>query len=277
MKVSKGVWYMVIAAFTFSLMKASVKYISHIPAIEIILFRSGVSLVISGAFLLKQKVPLLGNNRKVLLLRGLAGAGSLTLYFYLLQQIPLAAAATMMYLSPIFTAVLGVYIVKERVSWKQYVFFGISFLGILVIQGFDARITFIHLIIGVSSAIFTGLAYNFVRKLKSTEHPLVIILYFPLVTLPIAGIASIFLWVQPKGFDWVMLILVGVLTQIAQYFMTRSYQLEEVSKVSIVNYTGILYALIFGFFIFGETYEWMSFAGMGLVLVGIILNIRFKK
>ena len=213
----------------------------------------------------------------MLLLRGLAGAGSLTLYFYLLQQIPLAAAATMMYLSPIFTAVLGVYIVKERVSWKQYVFFGISFLGILVIQGFDARITFIHLIIGVSSAIFTGLAYNFVRKLKSTEHPLVIILYFPLVTLPIAGIASIFLWVQPKGFDWVMLILVGVLTQIAQYFMTRSYQLEEVSKVSIVNYTGILYALIFGFFIFGETYEWMSFAGMGLVLVGIILNIRFKK
>ena len=277
MKVSKGVWYMVIAAFTFSLMKARVQYISHIPAIEIILFRSGVSLVISGAFLLKQKVPLLGNNRKVLLLRGLAGAGSLTLYFYLLQQIPLAAAATMMYLSPIFTAVLGVYIVKERVSWKQYVFFGISFLGILVIQGFDARITFIHLIIGVSSAIFTGLAYNFVRKLKSTEHPLVIILYFPLVTLPIAGIASIFLWVQPKGFDWVMLILVGVLTQIAQYFMTRSYQLEEVSKVSIVNYTGILYALIFGFFIFGETYEWMSFAGMGLVLVGIILNIRFKK
>lgn len=268
---------MVIAAFTFSLMKVSVKYISHIPAVEIILFRSLISLAISGGFLIQKGIPLLGNNRKILLARGVVGAISLTLYFYLLQEIPLAAAATMQYLSPIFTIVMGVYIVKEKVNWKQYIFFAISFIGIFFIQGFDARVTWWHLVIGVTSALFTGLAYNFVRKLKSTEHPLVIILYFPLVTMPLAAIASFFIWVQPEGIDWLFLLMIGILTQTAQYFMTKSYQLEEVSKVSIVNYSGILYALIFGFLIFGETYAWMSFVGMGLVVLGIILNIRFKK
>ncbi len=277
MKISKGVGYMVIAVFTFSLMKASVKYISHIPAIEIIMFRSVISLIISGAFLMRQKIPLLGNNRKVLFLRGASGAVALTLYFYLLQEIPLAAAATMQYVSPIFSAILGIYLVKEKVHWRQYIFFGLSFAGIILIQGFDPRITTIHLVIGISSAVFTGLAYNFIRMLKSSDHPLVIILYFPLVTLPIAGVASVFVWVEPQGWDWLMLILVGVLTQIAQYFMTKSYQSEEISKVSIINYSGVLYALILGFLIFGETYEWMSFAGMGLVVVGIILNIKFKK
>lgn len=277
MKWSKGVLYMLIAVFTFSLMKVSVKSISHIPALEIIFFRSIISLVISGSFLLHQKVSLWGNNKKFLILRGLAGAMSLTLYFSLLQQIPLAAAASMQYLSPVFTAVLGVYIVKEKVRWQQYIFFAISFVGILVIQGFDTRISLLHLTIGICSAIFTGLAYNFVRKLKTTEHPLVIIFYFPLVTLPLASVATYFNWVTPVGWDWGMLLLVGLLTQIAQYYMTRSYQIEELSKVSVINYLGMLNALAFGFIIFGETYEWLSYIGMGLVVLGVVLNIRYKK
>ncbi|MFY0627829.1 MAG: DMT family transporter [Reichenbachiella sp.] len=268
---------MVIAVFTFSLMKVGVKYISHIPAIEIILFRSIISLVLSGFFLLRQKVSVWGNNRKILILRGLTGALALTLYFQLLQQIPLAAAASMQYLSPIFSAVLGVFIVKEKVHWKQYLFFALSFIGILIIQGFDTRISLLHLSIGLGASLFTGLAYNFVRKLKTTEHPLVIIFYFPLVTLPFAGIATIFNWVTPIGWDWGVLLLVGVLTQIAQYYMTRSYQTEAISKVSIINYTGLLYSIAFGFLIFGETYDWMSYVGMLLVVLGVVMNLKFKK
>lgn len=268
---------MVFAAFTFSLMKVCVKLVSHIPALEIILFRCIISLIISVAFLWRQKVSVWGNNKVLLFLRGIAGAIALSLYFYLLQQIPLAAAASMQYLSPVFAAVLGIFIVKEVLKWQQLLFFLVSFSGVLVVSGFDTRINFIQLVIGISAALFTGLAYNIIRKLKKTEHPLVIIFYFPLVTLPVAAIASIFQWVSPVGIDWLYLFLVGVLTQIAQYFMTRSYQEEELSKVSIVNYSGILYSIIFGFLVFGETYEWMSYVGMAMVVLGVVLNIRFKK
>lgn len=277
MRISRGVQYMLLAAFVFSIMKVCVKQVSHIPAVEVILFRSIISLVISSFFIYRKKIPFFGNNKKVLLLRGVSGAISLILYFTLIQQIPLAAAASMQYLSPIFAAVLGVFIVGEKVSWKQYLFFAISFIGVIAIQGFDARVSFLHLIIGLVSSIFTGLAYNFVRKLKTTEDPLVIILYFPLVTMPLAGLATFFYWKTPLGLDWIYLLLVGLSTQVAQYFLTKSYQLEEVSKVSIVNYTGLIYSIAFGFFIFGESYDWMSYMGMGLIILGVLLNLRFKK
>lgn len=277
MKLSKGVQFMIISTFTFALMKVCVKMIAHIPAIEIILFRSIISIVLCAFFFIKDNVNPWGNNKKILILRGVVGSIALASYFYILQRIPLAAAASMQYLAPIFTTILGVFIVKEKVGAKQYLFFLISFLGIVVIQGFDARISLMHFIIGVTGALFTGLAYNCIRILKNSEHPLVIIFYFPLVSLPLAGLISIYNWVPPTGWDWMYLILVGLFTQIAQYFMTRSYQAEELSKVSIINYTGIIYSLAFGFVIFGETYLWMSYGGMALVIVGIILNLRYKK
>ncbi len=268
---------MLLSAFIFTLMKVFVKLVPHIPPIEIILFRSIISLVISGALLMNKGVSVWGNNKKILILRGVSGAIALSSFFMLLQQIPLAAASTLQYLSPVFSATLGIFILKEKVKWYQFLFFGLSFLGIVIIQGVDSRISTGQMLLGVGSAFFTGLAYNFVRKLKSTEDPLVIIFYFPLVTLPLAGIYSVFDWVTPRGTDWLVLLMIGLCTQVAQYFMTRSYQTEEIAKVSIVNYTGILYSIGFGFFIFGEQYSWLTYVGMALVLSGVILNLWFKK
>lgn len=277
MQLSKGAQFMVISTFTFALMKVCVKMISHIPAIEIILFRSVISIGLCLFFFSKDNIYPWGSNRKILILRGATGSIALASYFYILQQIPLAAAASMQYLAPIFTAILGVFIVKEKVGIRQYLYFILSFVGIIIIQGFDTRISLVHLLIGIGGALFTGLAYNCIRVLKTSEHPLVIIFYFPLVSLPLAGAISFFHWVTPHGWDWLYLILVGLFTQIAQYFMTRSYQTEELSKVSIINYTGIIYSLAFGFVIFGETYPWLSYIGMILVIVGIVLNLGYKK
>ncbi len=274
---SKGVRYMLIATFVFMVMKVFVKLVPHIPAIEIILFRSVISLVICLYFLSKQKVSVWGNNKPVLVLRGLSGAFALVTYFYLLQQIPLATAATLQYIAPIFATILGIFLVKEKVTPIQWLFFAISFAGVIVVQGFDARISYFDLGIGISSALGTGLAYNFVRKLKNTEHPLVIIFYFPLVVMPIAVVWSSIVWVQPQGWDWLVLLAVGLCTQVAQFFMTKAYQAEEVSKVSILNYVGMIYALGFGWILFDETFNLMTYAGMALVLGGVILNVAMKK
>ena len=277
MNLSTGVRYMLLATFTFTLMKVCVKLVPHIPAIEIILFRSIISLAISVFYLKRQKVSVWGNNKSILLLRGLTGAIALITYFTLLQQIPLATASTLQYLAPIFTAILGIFLVKEKVNSWQWLFFAMSFAGVVVVQGFDPRISFWHLVMGVGASLFMGLAYNFIRMLKNTEHPLVIIFYFPLVMLPVAGIWSAMVWVQPVGWDWLVLLAVGLFTQIAQFFMTKSYQAAELSKVSILNYIGIVYALGFGWLLFDETFNLMTYIGMGLVLLGVIANVVFKK
>ena len=274
---SRGVIYMLLATFIFAVMNVLVKYVDNIPAIEIILFRSIVSFIMSGTTLGLKKINPLGKNRKVLFIRGLAGALALMMFFTTLQEIPLASAVTIMFLGPIFTAILGVWIVKEKVFPLQWVFFAVSFVGIVMIKGFDPRVSPFMALLGLGAAFFSGVADNMIRKLKTSEHPLVIIFYFPLVTLPIVGAYSVFHWVQPEGIEWVLLIAIGVLTQFAQYFMTKSYQSEDLSKVANINFIGVLYALGFGFVLFGETFNLLTYLGMTCVMLGVVLNVMYKN
>ena len=276
MKIPLGARYMLLATLAFSLMKVFVKYIPNIPAIEIVFFRAIISMTLSLVYLIPKKITVFGNNKGLLATRGAVGAIALILNYYLLHKIPLAAASTLTNLTPIFTTLIGVYLVREKIHPAQIAFFVLSFVGILIIQGFDARISGIHLLLGIFSSFFSGIAYNLVRKLSSTEHPLVIMFYFPLVVLPISLIGSLWFWVQPEGWDWFNLLMVGVTTQMAQYFMTKSYQQAKVSKVAIFDYLGVVYALIFGFIIFNEYFNLLTYIGIALVLIGIILNFRFK-
>jgi len=275
---SPGVRFMLLATFFFALMNAAVKLLGHIPAIEIAMLRSAVSLVIAFSIVRYYKIPLPGRNSKALLLRGFFGSSSLVLYFITLQHMPLASAVTLQYLSPIFTAIMGIYLVREPVKPLQWLFFAISFAGVLMVQGFDSRVEPFYVWMGVGAALCAGLAYNMIRQLKLTEHPLVITFYFPLVSVPLTALLlGTIHWVPPTGMDWIVLIFIGATAQVAQYFMTRSYQSDELSKVVSLKYVGIIYALLFGYFLFGESFSIEAHIGMLVVLLGVILNIWYKE
>ncbi len=275
--MTKGIRYMLVAILFFASMNILIKYIPRIGPVEIVFFRSIVSFIISFITLKNLKISVWGNNKKWLIIRGVAGSIGLLLFFATIKQMPLASAVAIQYLSPIFTSVLGIFIVKERVLSIQWLFFLISFIGVILIQGFDPRVTQLQLFIGISSAIASGVAYNSIRKLKLSEHPIVIIFYFPLITLPLTGAYLIFSgWTTPNLLEIIILIAIGVATQFAQYFMTKAYQLEDVSKVSSIQYIGIVFALLFGFLLFDETYTLKSFVGICIVLLGVVLNVGFK-
>ena len=267
---------MIIAGFLFATMNVFVKMLPNIPAIEIVFFRSIISFVMSFVYLKSVGVPVMGNNKKLLIARGAVGAVALTMYFYTLQNIPLASAVTMQFLSPVFTSILGIFIVKEKVHPKQWIFYIMAFAGLIIIQGFDPRISLEMFTIGVSASVLAGLAYNIIRKINKTEHPLVIVFYFPLVTAPLTGLYSAFNWTMPVGNEWWILLIIGVLTQFAQYFMTMSYQSSDLSKVASLKYLTIIYAIGFGYVFFDETYNWIVYSGIALILAGVILNVWFK-
>ncbi|GAA4140543.1 DMT family transporter [Sphingobacterium kyonggiense] len=267
---------MLLAGVFFALMNVCVKQVSHLPTLEVVFFRSLFSLVASYLILKKDNIPLFGNNKKLLIFRGVAGCLGLIGSFYTLQHLPLASAVTINYLAPFFTALLGIFIVKQPVRPIQFLYFGLAILGVVLLKGFDNRISTLGLLIGLSAAIFAAIAYNIIAKLKTSEHPLVIIFYFPLVTLPFVGVYTIFNWVTPIGWDWLQLLLIGIFTQLAQYYMTLSYQRANLSKVASLNYLGVLYALIFGFFFFDETYTQWSLFGIVLILLAVIMNVRVR-
>lgn len=268
--------HMLLATFFFSLMNLSIKFVAHIPAVEVILFRSAVSLAASYYMIRRLNLNPLGNNRKFLLLRGFFGMISLTTFFFTLQKMPLASAVTLQYLSPIFTLLFAVFFLKETVHWIQWLCFGVAFAGVAIIRGFDDRVELPYLLLGIISAMFSGLAYNSVRKLRDTDHPLVVVFYFPLVAFPFALVGCFFKWVTPIGWDWLWLILTGVFTQIAQVNLTHALQNEKLAAISGLNYLGIIYALLLGYFFFGETYNWVVMIGIFLVLTGVLLNFFLK-
>jgi drug/metabolite transporter (DMT)-like permease len=268
---------MLVSTLFFTGMNLLVKMVPNIPATEIVFFRSLVSLVLSYGFLARLRISVWGNNKKLLIGRGISGAVALILYFTTLQVMPLASAVTIQFLSPIFTTILGIFVVREKVKPWQWAFFAIAFGGVLVIEGFDPRVSAFFGVIGIISALFSGFTYNLIRKMGTSEHPLVIVFYFPLVTLPVTGIYCYFFWVNPIGMEWLLLILIGVMTQFAQYFMTMAYQNEELSKVAPLKYFGVLYAIILGYVFFGETFNWLTYTGMIMVIVGVILNVWYKQ
>ena len=273
---TRGILYMLLASFFFALMALSVKLVDELPVLETIFFRAVIASVLCLWGIRRAGIAPFGNNRKLLVFRGLAGAVSLIQGFYLIQTIPLAAATTLTHLSPIFTTLIAIWFVKEKVAPVQLAFFVLSFLGVVMIQGFDYRITPWHLAVGVSASFCMGLAYNSVRRLGSDEHPLVIMFYFPLICLPFTALYSYFYWVQPEGWQWLYLLLIGITAQLGQYFMTVSYKIATVSRVAIVAYSEVLFAIVLGFTLFDENFNLLTYAGMALVAAGVVLNVRFK-
>lgn len=274
-----GIRMMIWAGVTFAMMNVAVKLLPSIPSSEIVFFRAMVSLVLSAYFVRRKRLPFFGNNKKVLLLRGVFGTTALMLFFYTLHVLPLASAMVIHYLSPIFTAVIAHFFLKERLRFNQLFFFLISFAGIVVMKGFDERLDWLDVFAGVGAALLSGAAYNCIRKLKFSEDSQVIILYFPMVAFPITLGYTLLGpgWVTPNWSEFGLLMLIGVLTQIAQYFLTRAYQSEMANKVAAVSNLGVIYALLIGYFFFSETYSQWTIAGMLLVVAGVVLNVIYKS
>ena len=274
---SKGIQHMLIAGVFFTLMNIGVKYLGNIPAIEIVFFRSLVSLIISAVMIKRLNLSFLGNNKTVLFLRGFFGVVALSMYFFSLQNMPFASAVTIMQLSPIFTAILAIFILKETVRIPQWLFFLISFVGVALIKGFNPDIPLMYFFTALGASFISALAYNMVRLLKDSDHPIVVVFYFPLVALPIAGIISYFNWVQPTPIEFLILLGIGIATQIAQVNMTKALQLEEVAKVSIVRYLTVIYAIFIGAVFFEDSYNWITIMGIALVVLGVIANLWYSK
>lgn len=268
---------MLMALLFFTAMNVLIKYIPRIGAVEIIFFRSVVSLIMSYVVLKHRRINLWGNNKKWLIIRGMAGSAGLLFFFTTIKVMPLGSAIAIQYLSPIFTSLLGIIIVKEKVFSWQWVFFGLAFIGVVVIQGFDPRVTPVQALIGIAGALSAGMAYNSIRKLKDSDHPLVIIFYFPLVTIPITGVYLLTNWLQPTFIELSILIAIGVVTQFAQYFMTKAYQADTLSKISSIQYIGIVFALGFGYFLFDEAYNFRSGLGIIIIILAVILNVWYKS
>lgn len=225
--------------------------------------------------MLANRVSIKGTHIKPLLARGILGVLSLACFFVAVQRIPLGSAISIRYLGPIFGAVLAYYYLKEKVNWMQWLSFAIAFSGVVVLKGFDIRIDFLSLGLLIISAIFVGGVFVLIRYLSDKEHYLTIINYFMMCSLTLS-ICFIQYWRMPIGNEWLAVCGIGTTGLIGQIFMTRAFQTEETSVLAPFKYMELIYAMIMGYFMFGESYEIVPMLGIILIMGGMLSNVWAK-
>ncbi|RYY18358.1 MAG: EamA/RhaT family transporter, partial [Cytophagaceae bacterium] len=132
-----AILYMLASTLLFALVNVCIKKLPDLSAVEIILFRSAISLVLTLAMLRGVRTAPWGHRpqRADLIWRGVMGTAALVLGFLTIKLLPLAPAVTLQYLGPIFTAVAGIWLLGQPVRAWQWLFFAVSLGGVVVSQG----------------------------------------------------------------------------------------------------------------------------------------------
>src|SRR5262245_42185197 len=188
MKVSRGVVYMAASAFGLSAMSMLVKLATpRLPTGEIVFARAIVTLVLSYAMVVNAGLSPWGNERGRLVVRGLLGFGGLSAYYLAIAHLPLADATTIQNTTPLITAVLAWWLLREHIGWSTAFAIACGIGGVvLIVHPSGAGLDLTGVGFALLAAACSSVAYVTVRKLAQTEHPLVIVFYFPLIAAPLA-------------------------------------------------------------------------------------------
>lgn len=277
-----GVLFMVQSAFAFSIMSLLVKWAGErIPSQEIVLARALISLALSWLLLKRIGVSVWGHQRAKLVVRGGLGFLGLTCFYYALTQLPLADATLIQYMHPVFTAVLAVFLLGERVGRGLAIALALSITGVLLVLrpdwlfGLgDPALPLWPVAVALAGAFFSASAYVMVRHLAPREHPLVIVFYFPLVAVPAAlpGVVGNFVW--PEGIEWLLLLGVGIFTQIGQVSLTHGLRSEPAGQATALSYLQVLLAAGWGVLFFAEIPDTWTLVGGVLILGGTLGAVR---
>ena len=136
---------MIFSVIAFAVMNAIVKYLTAYNVYQIVFFRAIGTLAFTIPLIIKKKIPILGNNKKLLFTRGFIGVISLTCFFESLNYLAVGTAVSIRYTSPIFAAFFALIFLKEQIKPIQWLLFFIAFVGVSIIKGFGISCTFFRI------------------------------------------------------------------------------------------------------------------------------------
>jgi len=269
---------MLVAAVCFSLMSLLVKLGGRtLPAMQLVLARVVVTLVLSALALRHAGVSPLGKNRRLLALRGVLGTGALCGFYYALTRLPLGDATAIQYTSPALTGILAALVLGE--GFRRSDGFGalLALLGVALVArpgfvfGTPSPLPADGLAASVMACVLSAGAYTVVRSLRESDHALVVVFWFPLMALPVVVPWAAAIWRAPTILEWLVMLGVGVSTQIAQVCMTKSIHLLPAGRAISVAYLQVVFGFVFGATLFGEIPTATTLVGALLVVAGTVV------
>ncbi len=283
-----GVLFMLASALISAFNGAITKILAQdISALEIVFFRNlfGIFLIL---YALKHTPPKRsGAKLYLLLLRGLLGFSAMILFFYTITVIPLGEAITLNKTSPFFVSVLAFFLLKEQLTPRIIFALFIGFVGtVLITKPFGLHFTYVHFL-GILGGFFAASAYTTIKKIKEIYDSRIIVLSFVgmgtllpgilfvaahFVTPPAAFSFLFPYFIMPVGMKiWVLIVLMGIISTLSQWFLTKAYSAKNLSVVGVVSYTNIPFAIGFGWMLGDAFPDIWTLMGIGFIIIGGIL------
>lgn len=282
MTISPGIRAMLVSAFAFSVMTTLVKVAGdRLPSVEIALVRGAITLALSWWAVRRAGLSPWGNARGRLLARGLVGFVGMHCFFYSVTVLPLADATVIQLTNPLLVAIAAPLVLGEALRRSDALGVLLGLLGVVLLS----RPSFLFGQVGESlpplglaaalvAMVASAAAYMLVRKLRETEHPLVVVLQFPLLVVPLTIPLVVPVWVWPTPFEWLVLLGIGASTQVGQVKLTEALQTEPAARATAVSYVQLVFAMGFGVALFAETPTAWTIAGSLAIGAGTVIVAR---
>jgi drug/metabolite transporter (DMT)-like permease len=277
-------WAMVVSALFFALMGVCVKLVGgRIPVAEVVLARALVSLVLSWWLLRRAGVAPWGHHRWLLIWRGGIGTLALLCVYRALALLPLAAATVLQYSYPTFTALLAWLHLGEPIGKRVVLAVALGWMGVMLLAspgwllpaalgGGGPSLPPGAVLVALLGAFSTALAYVSVRSLRHSEHPLVIVFYFPLVALVLTLPPVLLDPVLPTVRELLALVGVGVFTQLGQVYLTQGLTSLPAARATAISYVQVAFAVLLGWLVFAEPLGSATLWGALLVLAATLIS-----
>lgn len=266
---AKGAIYMILSAFSFALMQVMIaKTADVIPLFEQLFLRNFIAAIIAFVGVKKSKMPVFGKkeNRKLLLARSLTGYIGMITLFYASSHASQGDVAIIVKMSPFVVTIAAVLFLGEKATKFEGIALVVAFIGAFFVANPEFNSNVFPLIVAFVSCIFAGLAYTFVSALKGKEHPNVIIFFFSVTSTVITFPLMLSDFVVPDLQYGLMLLSIGIFAAMGQLTLTYSYSMSKATEVSIYNYSGIIFSMILGYLVLGQSMVMTSLIGAVLVI-----------
>jgi len=275
--IIRGALFSILSALLFALMSAGVKYSSQFVSSETVVFlRNAFGLLFLLPWLHNSGIDTLKTQRfGAHLLRTATGLTAMYCFFYAIAHLQLGEAVLLNYSSPLFIAIIAMIWLREPTSKLVIGAIIIGFIGVMLILKPGFGVFTPAALVGVASGIFVAFAMVSIRNLSSTEPTIRIVFYFSFLSTMTSAIPLLWSWQMPSLKVWGVMLGAGFIATKAQLLMTYAYRLAPAAKIGAFAYTNVIFAGIFGWLMWEETFDSMSMIGACLIcLSGLITTIK---
>ena len=279
---SKGIMFILMAAFFFACMNVCVRLAGDIPTIQKSFFRNAVAFLIATIILLREGKgfkPHDFHNWPVFLARAIFGTIGLLCNFYAVDHLMLSDASMLSKMSPFFAVIASYFLLKEKISPVQALTLLGAFLGAMcIVRPTFHNMVLIPSIAGLMGGFCAGTAYTLVRVLgqRGERNPLIVFVFSGFSCL-VAVPFILFDYHPMTGAQWLALLGAGLFAAGGQFTITAAYTNAPAREISVYDYSQVIFSALLGLVIFGDIPDLLSYVGYALIFAMAILNWRHNN